>query len=133
MLWARLGEANNLFTEYGVLTDSECLANSSKVTECLELEGGCGAQLVERDHAEGRWFPLSSHDTPHSIFFDIQILLVRGVPWALVWSGDHSFLTTSANEHFSHFGCRNSKYITSEMLLPWQAGHTTRRYMFRTM
>lgn len=67
MLWARLGEANNLFTEYGVLTDSKCLANSSEVTKCLELERGHVAQLVERDHAEGRWF-LSSQDTALSIF-----------------------------------------------------------------
>lgn len=68
MLWARLGEANNLFTEYGVLTDSKCLANSSEVTKCLELERGHVAQLVERDHAEGRWF-LSSQDTALSIFW----------------------------------------------------------------
>ena len=53
MLWARLGEANNLFTEYGVLTDSKCLANSSEVTKRLEPERGYGAQLVEGDHGEG--------------------------------------------------------------------------------
>lgn len=47
MLWARLGEANNLFTEYKALTDSKCLANSSKVAKCLEPERGCGDQLDE--------------------------------------------------------------------------------------
>lgn len=50
------------------------------------------------------------------------------------WSGGgHLCLTTSASKHFSHFGSRNSKHITSEMLLTWQTGHTSGRYMFRPM
>lgn len=114
----KTGRMNNLFTEYGVLTDSECLANSSEVIECLELERGCGAQLVERDHAEGRWLPLSSQDNPYSIFL-ISRFSSSG-EYLGCWSGlGHPCLTTSANEHFGHFGCRNSKYITSEMLLLW--------------
>lgn len=47
MLWARLGEANNLFTEYRVLTDSKHLANSSNVTKRLEIERRYGAKSVE--------------------------------------------------------------------------------------
>lgn len=39
-------EANNIFTEYRVLTDSKCLASSFEVTRCLETERRCGAQLV---------------------------------------------------------------------------------------
>lgn len=76
MLWARLGEASNLFTEYGVLIDSKCLANSSKVTKCLEVKRECGAQLVEQDHDEGRCFPLSSQDSAHSIFLISRLFLL---------------------------------------------------------
>lgn len=47
MLWARLGEANNLFTEYWVLTDSKRLANSSSVTKRLELERRHEVTIVE--------------------------------------------------------------------------------------
>lgn len=91
-----------------------------------------GAQLVERDHAEGRCLPLSSQDTPHSIFLICRFSSV-GDYLGHCSGGGHPYLTTSTNEHFSHFSCRNSKYITSEMLLPWQTGHTTGRYMFRPM
>lgn len=130
MLWARLGEASNLFTEYGVLTDWKCLANSSEVTKCLELERGCGAQLVERDHSEGRQLPWSSQDTAHCIFLISRLSLLG--EYLGHWSGGGRLcLITSTNEHFSHFGCRNSKYITSEMLLPWQTGHTSGRYRFK--
>lgn len=73
MLWARLGEANNFFTEYGVLTDSECLVSLSKVTKRLELERGCGTQLVERDRDEGRQLPLSSQNTACTIFWNSSL------------------------------------------------------------
>lgn len=73
MLWARLGEANNLFTEYEVLTDSKYLANSSKVAKYLEPERGCGDQLDEWDHGEGTWVPLSIQDTACSIFGNPEV------------------------------------------------------------
>lgn len=73
MLWARLGEANNSFAEYGVLTDSECLVRLSEVTKRLEPETGCGAQLVERDRDEGRQLPLSNQDTARSTFWNSSL------------------------------------------------------------
>lgn len=124
MLWARLGEANNLFTEYRVLTDSECLANSSEVTKRLEPERGCGAQLVEWDYGEGRWLPSSSQDTAHSIFWKSRVSLLGEHlrHWA---GGDHLCLTTPANEHFSNFGCRNWKCSKTPPKCSWHSRQGT--------
>lgn len=74
--------------------------------------------------------PLSSQDSAHSIFLTSRFSLLG--EYLGHWSGGgHLCLTTSANQQCSHFGCRNSKHTTLEMLLPWQTGHTSGSHMFR--
>lgn len=79
----------------------------------------------------GQTAPLEQSGYCPLYFFDISRLSLLG-EYLGHWSGGGRLcLITSTNEHFSHFGCRNSKYITSEMLLPWQTGHTSGRYRFK--